>query len=136
MADQSHLDHPESWTTGDEPATQKQKDFIGILNGDDASSMSKSEASATIDKLKKQESQQSAQTSGASDTGAAGTKAQGSSAPVTDPKNWATGDEPATSKQVGYIAVMAKDAGEPVPKELNKSEASQKIEELKSKTGK
>jgi hypothetical protein len=37
---------------------------------------------------------------------------------------------------MGYIAVMAKEAGEvPSEKVMGKSEASEKIEELKKKTG-
>lgn len=46
------------------------------------------------------------------------------------------GDDPATGKQMGYIAVMAQKAGEAKPAEgMGKTEASQKIGELKSKTG-
>ena len=46
------------------------------------------------------------------------------------------GDDPATGKQMGYIAVMAQKAGEAKPTEgMGKTEASQKIEELKAKTG-
>lgn len=46
------------------------------------------------------------------------------------------GEDPATGKQMGYIAVMAHNAGEAKPAEgMGKTEASQKIGELKSKTG-
>lgn len=46
------------------------------------------------------------------------------------------GDDPATGKQMGYIAVMAQKAGEAKPAGgLGKTEASQKIGELKGKTG-
>jgi hypothetical protein len=46
------------------------------------------------------------------------------------------GDDPATGKQMGYIAVMAQKAGEAKPAEgMGKTEASQKIGELKAKTG-
>lgn len=49
------------------------------------------------------------------------------------PENWATGDEPATEKQKGFLAVLEKKAGEPVEnmEGLGKSEASAKIDELK-----
>lgn len=56
--------------------------------------------------------------------------------PIQDPKTWATGGDPASDKQMGYIAVMAKQAGQDPPQgTLGKTEASQKIEELKEKTG-
>ena len=41
-----------------------------------------------------------------------------------------------TASRTGYIAVMAKQAGEDPPKaDMSKTEASEKIEELKKKTG-
>lgn len=47
-----------------------------------------------------------------------------------------TGDDKATGKQTGYIAAMAREAGDKVPTEgMGKTEASKKIEELKGKTG-
>ena len=56
--------------------------------------------------------------------------------PIQDPNTWTTGDDKATGKQTGYIAVMAKEAGESVPGgTMGKSEASKKIEELKERTG-
>jgi hypothetical protein len=58
----NHLDHPENWATGTEPATEKQKGFIKVLEGQhpdavpeggiDVAEIGKSEASAVIDKLK------------------------------------------------------------------------------------
>ena len=61
----NHLDHPENWTTGSEPVTKNQANFIGVLEsknprlvpegGLDTSSLSKSDASDVIDKLKKGE---------------------------------------------------------------------------------
>lgn len=53
-----------------------------------------------------------------------------------DIETWCRGDDPATGKQMGYIAVMAQKAGEGKPAQgMGKTEASQKIEELKQKTG-
>ena len=53
-----------------------------------------------------------------------------------DPSDWVTGDEPATGPQESYLSTLAQQAGEQVDTtELNKAEASQKIEELKEKTG-
>ncbi|WVW81280.1 hypothetical protein I302_103271 [Kwoniella bestiolae CBS 10118] len=61
----NHLDHPEQWTTGSEPATEKQKGFIAVLEkqnpglvpdeGIEKGELGKSEASEIIDSLKKGE---------------------------------------------------------------------------------
>ncbi|ORY26482.1 hypothetical protein BCR39DRAFT_540908 [Naematelia encephala] len=60
--DGEHLDHPENWTTGDEPATEKQKGFIKVLEKQkgvdaqqkvgDLGDLGKSEASEKIEDLK------------------------------------------------------------------------------------
>ncbi|MCZ6914695.1 MAG: DUF3072 domain-containing protein [Rickettsia endosymbiont of Ixodes persulcatus] len=56
--DEAHLDHPENWTTGGEPATDKQKGFLKVLEKQkgvevgDIASIGKSEASEKIDELK------------------------------------------------------------------------------------
>lgn len=57
-----HLEHPENWTTGGEPATDSQKGFIKVLEGRnpelipegglEVNGLSKSEGSEVIDKLK------------------------------------------------------------------------------------
>ncbi len=53
-----------------------------------------------------------------------------------DPSDWVTGDEPVTGPQQSYLSTLAQSAGEEVETtELTKAEASQKIEELKEKTG-
>ena len=53
-----------------------------------------------------------------------------------DPSDWVTGDEPATGPQQSYLSTLAQQAGEQVDtSELNKADASKKIEELKEKTG-
>ena len=53
-----------------------------------------------------------------------------------DPSDWVTGDEPVTGPQQSYLSTLAQQAGEQVETaELTKAEASQKIEELQSKTG-
>jgi len=123
----NQLDNPQSWTTGEDAPTEKQTAFIKTLAAGkgvqvDPTSMNKGEASAKINELKAKNTQNPEATAGE---------------PIQDPKTWATGDHPATGKQMGYIAVMAKEAGEEVPSEkgMGKSEASQKIEALKKKTG-
>ena len=125
----SQLDNPSSWTTGEDAPTQKQTSFIQTLAKEkgvevEANQLNKGNASAKINELKSMDA-----------TGSANPTAT-SGEPIQDPKTWTTGDDPATGKQTGYIAVMAKEAGEEPPKEnMGKSEASQRIGELKEKTG-
>ncbi|KAI4190789.1 MAG: hypothetical protein L6R41_000563 [Letrouitia leprolyta] len=122
----SQLNNPSQWSTGADAPTEKQKAFLSTLASSkgasdlDPSALNKSEASQKINELKDQPTQNPD-----SDAGK----------PIQDPSTWSTGDDKATGKQMGYVAVMAKKAGEDVPAQLGKSEASQKIEELKGKTG-
>ncbi len=55
--------------------------------------------------------------------------------PAKDPDDWVTGDEPMTGPQASYLSTLAQEAGEEVPDDLTKAEASQKIEELQDRTG-
>jgi len=55
--------------------------------------------------------------------------------PVKDPDDWTTGDEPATGAQESYLHTLATEAGEQVPEDLTKAEASRKIDELQERTG-
>ena len=55
--------------------------------------------------------------------------------PEKDPEDWTTGDEPMTGPQQSYLHTLAREAGEDVPDELTKSEASQLIDRLQEKTG-
>ena len=54
---------------------------------------------------------------------------------IKDPDNWTTGDEPATGAQQSYLNTLASEAHEDVPEDLTKADASRKIDELQSKTG-
>ncbi len=54
---------------------------------------------------------------------------------VPDPSTWATGNEPPTHRQQAYLETLAKEAGEELPDDLTKAEASDKIEELREETG-
>ena len=47
-----------------------------------------------------------------------------------DPSDWVTGDEPMTGPQRSYLETLAREAGEEVPAELTKAEASEHIERL------
>lgn len=90
----------------------------------DLESINKSEASQKIDQLKNQEN-----------TSAGGSNGS-TSQTVQDPESWTTGGESATGRQAGYIKAMASRAGEQVNVDgLSKTDASEKIEELKEKTG-
>jgi hypothetical protein len=56
--------------------------------------------------------------------------------PEKDPSDWVTGDEPVTGPQASYLSTLAQEAGEQVePEQLTKAEASQRIDELTSQTG-
>jgi hypothetical protein len=52
-----------------------------------------------------------------------------------DPADWVTGDEPATGAQKSYLQTLAREAGEEVPGDLPKADASRKIDELQDETG-
>ncbi len=52
-----------------------------------------------------------------------------------DPDEWVTGDEPMTGAQASYVQTLAQEAGEEVPDEMTKAEASKAIDELQEKTG-
>jgi hypothetical protein len=54
---------------------------------------------------------------------------------IKDPEAWKTGDEPMTGAQESYLNTMAEEAGEEVPDDLTKAEASKRIDELREKTG-
>ena len=54
---------------------------------------------------------------------------------VKDPDEWTTGDEPMTGAQASYLKTLSDEAGEDVPHNLTKAEASKHIEELQQKTG-
>jgi hypothetical protein len=68
--------------------------------------------------------------------------AQPSSAPATPtqnpekpPEEWATGKEPMTGPQRSYLQTLCREAGEEFNENLTKAEASKKIDELQTKTG-
>lgn len=54
---------------------------------------------------------------------------------VKDPAEWTTGGEPMTGAQKSYVHTLARAAGEEVGDDLTKAEASEKIDELREKTG-
>jgi Protein of unknown function (DUF3072) len=50
------------------------------------------------------------------------------------PDEWATGDEPMTAPQESYLHTLAREAGEEVPGDLSKAQASELIDELRSRS--
>ncbi len=52
-----------------------------------------------------------------------------------DPSDWVTGAEPATGAQKSYLSTLAQQAGEEVPEDISKADASIKIDELQQETG-
>ena len=47
-----------------------------------------------------------------------------------DPREWVTGDEPMTGAQRSYLDTLAREAGEELPANLTKAEASEHIDRL------
>lgn len=52
-----------------------------------------------------------------------------------DPSDWTTGDEPMTGAQASYLKTLSEEAHEEFTDDLTKADASRKIDELQSKTG-
>ena len=52
-----------------------------------------------------------------------------------DPSKWVSGGDPMTPAQKSYLDTLAKQAGEELPADLNKAQASENIERLKDATG-
>jgi hypothetical protein len=48
-----------------------------------------------------------------------------------DPDDWVSGDDPMTSAQRSYLDTLAKEAGEELPADLTKAEASKHIDRLR-----
>jgi DUF3072 family protein len=51
-----------------------------------------------------------------------------------DPDDWATGDEPMTGPQESYLNTLAREAGEEVPPDLTKAQASELIDRLQGRS--
>ena len=55
-------------------------------------------------------------------------------APEKPVYQWATGDEPATGPQLSYLSTLAREAGEQVPDDLTKAQASELIDRLQQRS--
>ena len=51
-----------------------------------------------------------------------------------EPQDWTTGDEPMTAPQESYLHTLAREAGEEVPENLSKAEASELIDRLQERS--
>jgi hypothetical protein len=51
-----------------------------------------------------------------------------------DPEEWVTGDEPMTGAQRSYLDTLAREAGEELPGDLTKAQASEHIDRLQGAT--
>lgn len=51
------------------------------------------------------------------------------------PQDWTTGDEPMTGAQASYLKTLCEEAGEAFDADLTKAEASRRIDQLRSRTG-
>jgi hypothetical protein len=58
-----------------------------------------------------------------------------SSTTVKDPSDWVTGDEAMTGAQRSYLETLAREAGEQLPADLTKAQASEHIDRLQAQTG-
>jgi hypothetical protein len=57
------------------------------------------------------------------------------SSAAKDPDDWTTGDEPMTGPQASYLQTLCQEAGEQFDPSLTKAQASARIEQLQSVTG-
>jgi hypothetical protein len=62
---------------------------------------------------------------------------QSGNSAIKDPKDWKSGDDPATPSQQSYIETLAEQAGEEprAADDLTKAEASEEIDRLRQQTG-
>jgi hypothetical protein len=52
------------------------------------------------------------------------------------PEDWVSGDDPMTGAQASYLKTLCEEAGEAFDPDLTKAAASERIDELRAKTGK
>ena len=64
-----------------------------------------------------------------------GDRADSSTAASKPADEWVTGDEPITAAQKSYLDTLAREAGEEIPADLTKAQASEQIDRLQQKTG-
>jgi hypothetical protein len=52
-----------------------------------------------------------------------------------DPSDWVTGEEPMTGAQASYLKTLCEETGESFEPNMTKAQASQRIDELRERTG-
>jgi hypothetical protein len=52
-----------------------------------------------------------------------------------DPEDWVSGDDPMTESQKSYLDTLARQAGEEIPANITKAQASEHIDRLRSQLG-
>ena len=74
---------------------------------------------------------------GNEEVGTIGASGRGDQDPALqkDPSHWVSGDDPMTAAQRSYLDTLSQQAGEELPADLSKAEASQHIDRLKSGLG-
>lgn len=63
------------------------------------------------------------------------TEADPGSNTIKDPDDWTTGGEKMTGAQASYLKTLSEEAGVELDPNLNKADASRRIDELQAKTG-
>ncbi|HEY5978981.1 MAG TPA: DUF3072 domain-containing protein [Microlunatus sp.] len=58
--------------------------------------------------------------------------APGGDESIKDPSDWVSGDDPMTDSQRSYLDSLARQAGETLPADISKAEASEHIDRLRS----
>jgi Protein of unknown function (DUF3072) len=96
--------------------------------GVNAGSGRETSSEATTEATSEADPGRSEDTIGASHPGEASTT-------VKDPSDWVTGDEPMTGAQRSYLETLARQAGEQLPADLTKAQASEHIDRLQAQTG-
>lgn len=125
---------PTQWKTGDEPMTAAQRSYLATLAeaaGEPApTDLTKAEAAQRIEALRQKTGREPAPEAGATPSSTAS-----AAPPLKAPDDWTTGDEPMTAAQRAYLHTLSRDAGEPFEEDLTKAQASQRIDDLRRKTG-
>ena len=75
---------------------------------------------------------QPSQAAGEETIGAAPPDSGGDDA-IKDPSQWVSGDDPMTESQKSYLDTLARRAGETLPAQMTKAEASEHIDRLRGK---
>lgn len=65
----------------------------------------------------------------------ASTPTDGDPSLIKDPSEWVSGGDPATASQKSYLDTLAKQAGEELPADISKADASEAIDRLRQQTG-